>query len=143
MNTSIINNRMQGTDLLVLNHEAEFQRAWADPSNTRLELPPVDGDIEASPLEITLPHGYDGPISCSAFRRAVGQYYRSLVDRGVLGTRSGEDNTRKRDNTFLVPRSFEFSLGGNQDGTRAEGMCSSPSFAGPPHVSRRVELLGS
>ena len=42
MNTSIINDRMQGTDLLVLNHEAEFQRAWADPSNTRLELPPVD-----------------------------------------------------------------------------------------------------
>ncbi len=25
-----------------LNHESEFQRAWADPSNTRLELPPVD-----------------------------------------------------------------------------------------------------
>lgn len=25
-----------------LNHEGEFQRAWADPSNTRSELPPVD-----------------------------------------------------------------------------------------------------
>ena len=25
-----------------LNHEGEFQRAWADPSNTRFELPPVD-----------------------------------------------------------------------------------------------------
>lgn len=25
-----------------LNHESEFQRAWADPSNTRFELPPVD-----------------------------------------------------------------------------------------------------
>ncbi len=25
-----------------LNHEGEFQRAWADPSNTRIELPPVD-----------------------------------------------------------------------------------------------------
>ena len=25
-----------------LNHEGEFQRAWADPSNTRCELPPVD-----------------------------------------------------------------------------------------------------
>jgi len=24
------------------NHEGEFQRAWADPSNTRSELPPVD-----------------------------------------------------------------------------------------------------
>ncbi len=25
-----------------LNHEGEFERAWADPSNTRPELPPVD-----------------------------------------------------------------------------------------------------
>ncbi len=25
-----------------LNHEGEFQRAWADPNNTRIELPPVD-----------------------------------------------------------------------------------------------------
>ena len=25
-----------------LNHESEFQRAWAHPSNTRFELPPVD-----------------------------------------------------------------------------------------------------
>ena len=28
--------------MLLLNHEGEFQRAWADPNNTRLELPPVD-----------------------------------------------------------------------------------------------------
>ena len=26
-----------------LNHEGEFQRAWADPNNTRIELPPADG----------------------------------------------------------------------------------------------------
>ncbi len=25
-----------------LNHEGEFQRTWADPSNTRFELPPID-----------------------------------------------------------------------------------------------------
>ncbi len=25
-----------------VNHEGEFQRAWADPSNMRFELPPVD-----------------------------------------------------------------------------------------------------
>ncbi len=25
-----------------LSHEGEFQRAWADPGNTRIELPPVD-----------------------------------------------------------------------------------------------------
>lgn len=28
--------------IIQLNHEDEFQRAWADPSNTRFELPPVD-----------------------------------------------------------------------------------------------------
>ncbi len=42
MNTSIIHHRTQDPGLLLPNHEAEFQRAWADPSNTRLELPPVD-----------------------------------------------------------------------------------------------------
>ena len=26
----------------LLNHEAEFERAWADRSNTRFELPPID-----------------------------------------------------------------------------------------------------
>ena len=25
-----------------LNHEQEFERAWTDPRNTRIELPPVD-----------------------------------------------------------------------------------------------------
>ena len=25
-----------------MNHEEEFERAWADPGNTRIELPPVD-----------------------------------------------------------------------------------------------------
>ncbi len=33
---------MQDAGLLMFNHEGEFQRAWADPGNTRLELPPVD-----------------------------------------------------------------------------------------------------
>ena len=28
--------------IIQFNHEDEFQRAWADPSNTRFELPPVD-----------------------------------------------------------------------------------------------------
>ena len=42
MNTSIIDHRMQDGGLLLLDHEGEFQRAWADLGNTRLELPPVD-----------------------------------------------------------------------------------------------------
>ena len=42
MSTSTIHHRMPDAGSLLLDHEAEFQRAWADPSNTRLELPPVD-----------------------------------------------------------------------------------------------------
>ncbi len=42
MNTSVINHRMQDAGSLLLDHEGEFQRAWADPSNTRLELARVD-----------------------------------------------------------------------------------------------------
>jgi len=25
-----------------INHDGEFEQAWADPGNTRFELPPVD-----------------------------------------------------------------------------------------------------
>ena len=30
------------TPVVRLNHEEEFERAWTDPGNTRIELPPVD-----------------------------------------------------------------------------------------------------
>ncbi|MFQ5530354.1 MAG: hypothetical protein ACE5FP_08400 [Gemmatimonadota bacterium] len=72
---------------------------------------PVGGDLKTDPLEITLPQGYDGPISAEGFRRAAGQYYRSLVGRELSATRAGESDIRLRDHTFLLPRSFEFPLG--------------------------------
>ncbi len=73
---------------------------------------PVDSDLETDPLEITLPHGYDGPISSAGFRGAVGQYYRMLVGDGRVGIHTGNGNFRMRDHTYLLPRSFEFPLGG-------------------------------
>ena len=73
---------------------------------------PIVGDFETDLLEVTLPHGYDGPISREAFQRAVEQYYRSLVGGGGLGTHTGNGTLRMRDHTFLLPRSFEFPLGG-------------------------------
>ena len=74
---------------------------------------PVDGDFETDPLEITLPHGYEGQISPEGFRRAVGQYYRLLVGRGVeLGFQDRTGMFKMRDNIFLGPRSFKFPLGG-------------------------------
>lgn len=36
-----------------LNHEGEFERAWADPSNTRFELPPVDAGVDFIPRALT------------------------------------------------------------------------------------------
>lgn len=71
----------------------------------------VDGDLDTDPLEITLPHGYDGPISPEGFRRAVGVYYRTLVGGGGVGIHTGNGTLRMRDHTFLLPRSFEFPLG--------------------------------
>ena len=73
---------------------------------------PVDGDFENDAFEITLPHGYDGPISPEGFRRAVGQYYRSLIDGIGLGFQTVGGNIRMRDHTYLLPRSFELPLGG-------------------------------
>ncbi len=73
----------------------------------------VDDDIETDSLEVTLPQGYDGPISDEGFRRAAGAYYRMLLGRGGTGIQSGISNTRMRDNTFLMPCSFEFPLFGS------------------------------
>ena len=75
---------------------------------------PVDGDFdfEDDLFEITLPHGYDGPISPEGFRRAVGRYYRSLIGGNGLGIQNGTGMFRMRDHTYLLARSFEFPLGG-------------------------------
>ena len=73
---------------------------------------PVEGDIETDPFKITGPQGYGGPISPEAFKRAVGQYYRSLVGGGGLGTHTVNGKLRMRDYTYLLPRSFEFPMGG-------------------------------
>lgn len=73
---------------------------------------PLDGDFETASLEITVPHGYDGPISHEGFRRAVVQYYTMLVGDGEVGIHSGNGTLRMRNHTYLLPRSFEFPLGG-------------------------------
>ena len=72
---------------------------------------PVDADFETVPFAITLPHGYDGPISREGFRRAVVQYYRMLVGDDGVGIHTGNGELRMRDHTFLLPRSFEIPLG--------------------------------
>ena len=83
-----------------LNHEGEFQRAWADPSNTRFELPPVDVNRvlaehyrTGEPLTFTRTMLWDMEV-----RKAWGpdRYIPSVVREGSAHTwsrRSAADGT--------------------------------------------------
>ena len=100
MNTSIIHHRVQDAGLLLLNHEGEFQRAWADPSNTRLELPPVDVNRvlaehyrTSEPLTFTRTMLWDMEVR-KAWRPDL--YIPSVVRKGsahAWGRRSAADET--------------------------------------------------
>ena len=83
-----------------LNHEGEFQRAWADPSNTRFELPPVDVNRvlaehyrTSEPLTFTRTMLWDMEVR-KAWR--PDRYIPSVVQKGSAGTwskRSVADGT--------------------------------------------------
>ena len=83
-----------------LNHEGEFQRAWADPSNTRFELPPVDVNRvlaehyrTSEPLTFTRTMLWDMEVR-KAWR--PDRYIPSLVGEGsahTWGWRSASDGT--------------------------------------------------
>jgi len=88
------------TSISQLNHEGEFQRAWADPSNTRIELPPVDVNqvlaahyLTSEPLTFTRTMLWDMEV-----RKAWGpdHYIPSVVGEGsahAWGRRSAADGT--------------------------------------------------
>ncbi len=83
-----------------LNHEGEFQRAWADPSNTRFELPPVDVNRvlaelyrTSEPLTFTRTMLWDMEVR-KAWRPDL--YIPSVVQEGTAqawGRRSAADGT--------------------------------------------------
>ncbi len=83
-----------------LNHEGEFQRAWADPSNTRFELPPVDVNRvlaehyhTSEPLTFTRTMLWDMEVR-KAWR--PDRYIPSVVREGsahAWGRRSAADGT--------------------------------------------------
>ena len=73
-----------------LNHEGEFERAWADPSNTRFELPPVDVNRvlaehyrTSEPLTFTRTMLWDMEVQ-KAWR--PDRYIPSVVQEGSAGT---------------------------------------------------------
>jgi len=57
-----------------LSHEGEFERAWADPSNTRFELPPVDAGVDFIPRAPTqVPQSFFyGPVCIDSRHRGGG-----------------------------------------------------------------------
>ncbi len=83
-----------------LNHEGKFQRPWADPSNTRFELPPVDVNRvlgehyrTSEPLTFTRTMLWDMEVR-KAWR--PDRYIPSLVWEGsahTWGWRSAADGT--------------------------------------------------
>jgi hypothetical protein len=73
-----------------LNHEGEFERAWADPSNTRFELPSVDVNRvhaeyyrTSEPLTFTRTMLWDMDVR-KAWR--PDRYIPSVVQEGSAGT---------------------------------------------------------
>jgi len=74
----------------------------------------VGGDFETDPLEISRPHGYDGPLNYRAFREITEEYFRSLIGRSGSAFRiEGGSTVRMRDNTFVMPKSYEIPLAGD------------------------------
>ncbi|MCZ6865238.1 MAG: hypothetical protein O7D98_06450 [Candidatus Dadabacteria bacterium] len=76
-----------------LNHEGEFERAWADPSNTRFEQPSIDVNgvlaehfRTSEPLIFTRTMLWDMEVR-KAWRPDL--YIPSLVQEGSAGTWSG------------------------------------------------------
>ena len=100
MNTPVNHHGMQDAGLLLLNHEGEFQRAWADPSNTRPEVPPVDVNRvlaehyrTSEPLTFTRTMLWDMEVR-KAWR--PDRYIPSVVREGsahTWGRRSAADGT--------------------------------------------------
>jgi hypothetical protein len=72
-------------------------------------------NYETGPIEVTPPHGahYRGPFNYAAFRDEVEKYYRGLVGAQGGGIRIvGSTNVRMRNNRFMVSKTVEFEVGG-------------------------------
>jgi hypothetical protein len=69
----------------------------------------VREDHASTPLEITRPIDYRGPLNYAAFRRCVEAYYRRLVS-GATGDRSQARALQARDQIIGAPMNFSFDI---------------------------------
>ncbi len=82
----------------------KYEDLYADLKQT------VGADFESGPIEVSKPHGYDGPFNYEAFRQGAENYYRSLVgSRGKVFRIEG-GNARMYNNTFNVPMLIDFDI---------------------------------
>ena len=97
-----------------LNHEGEFERAWADPSNTRFELPSVDVNRvlaehyrTSEPLTFTRTMLWDMEVR-KTWRPDL--YIPSLAQEGSAGTWSRCSVAGVEPSPFYGYRSSAFGL---------------------------------
>lgn len=70
-----------------------------------------------SPLEVSAPRGYRGPMNHAEFRKAVDSYFRGLVGpTATSGLRLKGSMTRMRHNTFHTTTTAEFDVPPGQAG---------------------------
>ena len=122
-----------------LNHEGEFQQAWADPSNTRFELPPVDVNRvlakhyrTSEPLTFTRTMLWDMEVR-KAWR--PDRYIPSLVREGSAhswGQRSAADGTE----SFVRSSQQRLWLEPAEYGLVLEQVCLNPT-------QQRVTFIGA
>jgi hypothetical protein len=91
---------------------SKYQNLSADIKQT------VGADFESGPLEVSPPHGYNGPFNFEAFRREVEDCYRSQVGSRGSGIHiEGGSNIRMKNNIFTFRRVVQFKVKtGSQEG---------------------------
>ena len=78
---------------------------------------PVGSDFEATPLEVSLPSSYKGPLGHEAFRKEVEEYYREAVGRrGHSIHIEGGANIRMQNNTFVAEKKVSLRVGSKDMG---------------------------
>ena len=128
-----------------LNHEGEFQRAWADPSNTRCELPPVDVNrVLAEHYRTSKPLTFTGTMLWDMEVRKAWRpdlYIPSVVGEGsahAWGRRSAADGT----DSFVRSSQQRLWLEPAEYGLVLEEVCLNPTkqkvtFIGLPELPDR------
>jgi len=122
-----------------LNHEGEFQRAWADPSNTRCELPPVDvNQVLAEHYRTSKPLTFTGTMLWDMEERKAWRpdlYIPSVVGEGsahAWGRRSVADGTE----SFVRSSQQRLWLEPAEYGLVLEEVCLNPT-------KQKVTFIGS